>query len=354
MPGLDDILVVACRSASSFVEKVAADFNKRYAREIEYTALETKVFPDGELRPQVKAHVRKREVHLFQCFYNLDDTAKMQDMLHKEIFELVLGIDAIQRAGATNIVLYLPFAPYMGEDKKDAGKVPISAKAFYNLIISAGQGKIGRVTGMDLHASQEVGFVDIPMDNLLCAPVLAANIREVAGSELNKYVIVSPDVGGAKRAEEIAGYLGLEQAIVPKKRDHETGLVTSQKRVIGNVEGKKCAIIDDMARSCDTLTTANNVLINEGGAESVYGAMVTHGVLCPNKEGIPAEEIIRKSGMNLFMTDSIPKSDEYLKRNPLMSIIPIADYFSQALHVNIFGASMSQVIEGYKDKARGK
>jgi ribose-phosphate pyrophosphokinase len=184
--------------------------------------------------------------------------------------ELLVALDALRRGSARRVTAVVPYYGYARQDRKSGPRTPISAKLVANLITTAGA---DRVLTLDLHAGQIQGFFDIPTDNLYAEPVLVRDIREHhAGADL---VIVSPDVGGVFRARQIARRLDADLAIVDKRR--ERAGVSEVMNIIGEVEGRRCILVDDIVDTAGTLCNAAEALI-DSGASSVY-AYVTHGVL---------------------------------------------------------------------------
>jgi ribose-phosphate pyrophosphokinase len=183
--------------------------------------------------------------------------------------ELLVTLDALKRGSARRITAVIPYFGYARQDRKSGPRTPISAKLVANLITAAGA---NRVLTMDLHAAQIQGFFDIPVDNLFAAPLYSRDIQErYAGREL---MIVSPDVGGVVRARAIAARLGVDLAIIDKRRPRAG--VSEVMNVIGEVEGRDCLLVDDIVDSGGTLCNAAEALLKDG-ARSV-GIYVTHGV----------------------------------------------------------------------------
>jgi ribose-phosphate pyrophosphokinase len=206
--------------------------------------------------------------------------------------ELLVALDALKRGSARRVTAVIPYYGYARQDRKSGPRTPISAKLVANLITTAGA---DRVLTMDLHAGQIQGFFDIPTDNLIASPVLVKDIRENhAGKDL---VIVSPDVGGVVRAREIARRLDGDLAIIDKRR--ERAGVSEVMNIIGDVEGRRCILVDDIVDSSGTLCNAAAALI-DSGAEAVF-AYVTHGVLSGGAVARVAASPIEK----LVLTDSI-------------------------------------------------
>ena len=219
------------------------------------------------------------------------------------------------------------------QDRRSKARTPISAKLVANMIAHSG---IERVLTMDLHATQIQGFFDIPVDNLYASPIFSLDIRHQFTDDLNNLMIVSPDVGGVARARELAKRLGAPLSIVDKRRE-KAGEI-AEMTVIGNVEGKKCLIIDDICDTAGTLCKAAEVIMQNGASE--VHAYITHGVLSG-----PAVERISNSVMkSLVITDSIEASAP-VKASKNIRIVPTAPLFAQAI-LNIWnGTSVSSLFD---------
>src|SRR5207302_7696856 len=205
---------------------------------------------------------------------------------------LRVTLDALKRGSARRITAVMPYYCYARQDRKSSPRSPISAKLVANLITTAGA---HRVLTIDLHAGQIQGFFDIPTDNLYAEPVLVKDIQERhAGQDL---VMVSPDVGGVFRTRQIARRLDADLAIVDKRR--ERAGVSEVMNIIGDVEGRRCILIDDIVDSAGTLCNAAEALM-ERGAKSV-SAYVSHGVLSGGAVG----RVTASPLQELVMTDSI-------------------------------------------------
>lgn len=266
-------------------------------------------FPDGENYCKIEEDIRGRDVFLVQptC-----------PPVNDNLLELLIMIDSCKRASAARITTVIPYFGYARQDRKDEGRVPISAKLVANLITRAGA---DRVLTMDLHSPQIQGFFDVPVDNLYAAPVLNEFIESL-GFAPEERVVVSPDVGSIKRALGHAKRLGAGLAIVDKRRD--TPLETRQEHIIGrSVAGMVCIMFDDMVTTGGSITGAAAKL-KEAGARKIYVA-VTHGVLCGQ-----AIERIRQSPISLLgITDTIPLPAE--KMIPQIRVLSVAPLLAEAI-----------------------
>jgi ribose-phosphate pyrophosphokinase len=234
------------------------------------------------------------------------------------LMELLVTMDALRRGSARRITAVLPYFGYARQDRKTSPRSPISAKLVANLITQAGA---DRVLTLDLHAGQIQGFFDIPVDNLVSAPVFARDIKD--HSETNgDLTIVSPDVGGVIRARNLARRLDADLAIIDKRR--ERAGVSEVMNIIGDVEGRRCLMVDDIVDSAGTLCNAAAAL-SEAGASKV-GAYVTHGVL----SGGAVSRVSSSPLGELVTTDSI-KATEAVRVSQNTRQLTIAQLIGEAM-----------------------
>jgi ribose-phosphate pyrophosphokinase len=244
---------------------------------------EIEVFPDGEKVVRVEDDVRGKD-----CFV-IQSTCRPVDV---HLMELLIYLDCLRRASARRVTAVIPYFGYARQDRKDEGRVPITAKLVANLITTAGA---DRVLAIDLHAQQLQGFFDIPVDHLTGELVLNKYFR---GKKISNLVVVSPDVGNIKIAAKYAAHLGGELAIVHKRRI--SGGEVKAQEIIGEVKGRNVLMCDDIIATAATVCDAAR-LVKERGAKKVYvGA--THGVFVDGAleklSHAPIEEVV--------ITDTIP------------------------------------------------
>ena len=248
--------ILPCNSNRPLAEAISAYLN------VPLTQAAVRRFSDMEVFVEILENVRGEDVFVIQSTsYPANDN----------LMELLVAIDALKRSSAQRITAVIPYYGYARQDRKTGSRTPISAKLVANLITTAGA---DRVLTMDLHAGQIQGFFDIPTDNLYSAPVFGRDIEETIDSG-EETIIVSPDVGGVVRARAIARRIDADLAIIDKRR--EQAGVSEVMNIIGDVDGKRCILVDDIVDSAGTLCNAA-VALKEAGASSV-GAYVTHGVL---------------------------------------------------------------------------
>ena len=274
------------------------------------TKAQVKRFADNEVWVTIDENVRGEDVFILQSTsYPAND----------HLMELLVCIDALKRASARRITAVTPYFGYARQDRKTGGRTPISAKLVANLITRAGA---DRVLTMDLHSGQIQGFFDIPTDNLLSAPLLAADIKENY-SKTKELMIVSPDVGGVVRALAVASRLNTELAIVDKRR---SGPGKSEvANIIGDVAGRRCILFDDMIDGGGTLCNAAQALVEAGAAE--VSAYVSHGVL----SGGAIERVQASVLKELVMTDSIAAPDRVGPNTPKIRYVSCDRLLGEAI-----------------------
>ena len=260
-------------------------------------------FADGECSISVHEPVRGADVFIVQS------TCKP---VNDNLMELLVMIDAMRRASAGRITAVIPYFGYARQDRKAKGRDPISAKLVANMIEAAGA---DRVLTMDLHAAQIQGFFDIPVDNLLSNPIFVKYYMSKF-EHPEDMVVVSPDVGSVARSRTFANKMGMNLAIVDKRR--EKANQCEVMNVIGDVKGKKCILFDDMVDTAGSLCNAAKAIVEIGGATEVY-ACATHGVLSG-----PANERIADSCIKeLTFLNTIPPLEGACSKIKYLDVSPI-------------------------------
>lgn len=245
-------------------------------------------FSDGEIQVEIQENVRSKHVVVLQS-----TCAPTNDNL----MELMIMIDALKRASAGSITAVIPYFGYARQDRRPrSARVAISARIVANMLQSVAG--VDRVITMDLHADQIQGFFDIPVDNIYASPVLLEDLQQKNDGDL---LVVSPDIGGVVRARALAKQLGVDLAIIDKRRPKAN--VSEVMNIIGEVDGRRCVIMDDMIDTGGTLCKAAEVL-KQRGAKSVM-AYCTHPVL----SGSAVNRILESALDEVVVTDSIPLSD---------------------------------------------
>ncbi|MDC4233764.1 ribose-phosphate diphosphokinase [Actinomyces sp. B33] len=262
-------------------------------------------FASGEIYVRFNESVRGADVFVLQS--HTGD-------INKWLMEQLIMIDAAKRASAKRITAVAPFYPYSRQDKKHQGREPISARLVADLFKTAGA---DRVMSVDLHASQEQGFFDGPVDHLFAMPVLVDYVRTRV--DLANTVMVSPDAGRIRVAEKWSSKLGgCPLAFVHKTRDTTRPNVAVANRVVGDVAGKQCILVDDMIDTAGTITEAVKVLTDAGASKVIIAA--THGILSD-----PAARRLSESGADeVVITDTLPiPVDKRFDRLTILSIAPL-------------------------------
>ena len=270
-------------------------------------------FPDGEKIIRVEDDVRGRD-----CFVVQSTCKPVDDYL----VELLIFLDCLKRASARRITAVVPYFGYARQDRKDEGRVPITAKLVANLITVAGA---NRVMAIDLHAQQLQGFFDIPVDHLTGELVLHKYFKD---KKIDKLTVVSPDVGNIKTASKYASHLGGDLAIVHKRR--VSGSEVDARELIGNVEGRNILMCDDIIATAGTVASAAK-LVKERGAEKIYvGA--THGVFA----GEAMERLNVDYIDEIVVTDTIPAREETkkVKNVKVLSVAPMLGEAIKRIHRN--------------------
>ena len=265
--------------------------------------LQITTFADGEFAVSYEESIRGRDVFLVQSTFPNSDN----------LMELLLMIDAAKRASARNIVAVIPYFGWARQDRKDKPRVCIGAKLVADLLSVAG---INRLITMDLHADQEQGFFNVPVDHLYASTIM---LPYVTSLNLKNLCIATPDVGGSKRASVYAKYFDCPLVLCNKTR--KCANIVSEMQVIGDVKGMDVILVDDIVDTAGTITMAAN-LMKEKGANSVR-AIASHCVMSG-----PASERIQDSAIEeMVFTDSIPYSNRCAKVKQLT----IADMFAETI-----------------------
>lgn len=259
--------------------------------------IEISRFPDGEISVRLAESVRGRDVFVLQ-------TIAIDPNLY--LMELLIIIDALKRSSARSIVAVLPYFGYCRQDRKDAPRVPITAKLVANLIVEAGA---TRVLSVDLHAGQLQGFFDIPFDHIHGSLPLLERFKEL---DTRDCIVVAPDVGSVKIARNFAQHLNIDFAIISKHRVSSTNV--DEVTLIGDVKGKDVLLADDMCSTGGTLVSAAKAC-QEKGARRIFAA-VTHGLCVAS-----AVDKIEQSPIEaVLMTNTIPYTDRLRGSSKLITV----------------------------------
>jgi ribose-phosphate pyrophosphokinase len=283
-------------------------------------------FANGEIFVRYQESVRGSDAFVVQS---------MTQPINEWVMETLIMVDALKRGSAKRITVVLPFYPYARQDKKHRGREPISARLVADLFKTAGA---NRILTVDLHTSQIQGFFDGPVDHLFALPLLAAHISKTyAGRDL---AVVAPDSGRVRVAERWTDELGgCPLAFIHKTRDPLVPNQVVANRVVGEVEGRVCIVVDDMIDTGGTITKAADALFDAGAAEVVVAA--THGVLSD-----PATERLKNSRITeIVLTNTLPiPAEKQLDKLTVLSIAPlvgraIREVFSDGSVTSMFGGT---------------
>lgn len=308
--------LVAGNSNRPLAEAIAAYLNTPLTR------AQVRRFADMEVFVEILENVRGEDVFVLQS---------TSFPANDNLMELLILTDALRRSSARRITAVIPYFGYARQDRRSAGRTPISAKLVANLITEAGA---DRVLTVDLHAGQIQGFFDIPTDNLFAAPVMVRDMRD--RFDLGQVTIVSPDVGGVVRARSIAKRIDVPLAIVDKRRERPGE--SEVMNIIGEVDGRTCVLVDDIVDSGGTLCNAADALVAQG-ARSVH-AYITHGVL----SGGAVARVSASNLSELVITDSI-QATEAVRVATNMRVLSIAPLMGEAIGRTAQESSVSSLFD---------
>ncbi|MCS5422797.1 MULTISPECIES: ribose-phosphate diphosphokinase [Psychrilyobacter] len=279
-------------------------------------------FADGEVLTKINETVRGCQVFVIQ---------PTTEPVNESIMELLIFIDALKRASAKEITVVMPYYGYARQDRKASPREPITSKLVANLLTTAGA---TRIMTMDLHANQIQGFFDIPVDHFKALPLLARNFIE-HGLKGDDVVVVSPDIGGVKRARELAKWLDCKIAIIDKRRPKPN--MSEIMNIIGEVEGKTAIFIDDMIDTAGTITNGAQAIMDMGAVASY--ACCTHAVFSG-----PAMERLEASPLKkIIITDTIEIPEE--KKISKIKILSVDKLFAEGIRRVIEYKSISELFE---------
>jgi len=311
------LLIFSGSRNNDLAQKVA----KKLGIKLSNTGIEH--FANGEIKCHLEESVRGGDVFVFQS--HVGNVAEA-------IMEQAIIIDAAKRASARHITAVCPFLGYARQDRKSAGREPITAKLVIDIFAVAGADRIACV---DLHAGQIQGFFNGPFDHLISLPATANHMKNKFKGE--EVVVVSPDAGRVKLTERYAGRLGADMAIVHKRRSKKNQAEAID--VIGDIKGKHCVIVDDMIDTAGTLCSAAE-LLKKHGAKAV-SAVATHGIFSK-----PAVDRIAKSPIEyLVVTDTLPLPDA-AKKLGYIEVVSIVDLLADALRAIYEQTSVSVLFDG--------
>ncbi|MBU6213553.1 MAG: ribose-phosphate diphosphokinase [Actinomycetales bacterium] len=319
IPNRKKMALVAGRSHPALAAAVAKELG------VDLLPTEAYDFANGEIFVRFDESVRGCDVFVLQSH-----TAP----LNKWIMEQLIMLDALKRASAKRITIVVPFYGYARQDKKHAGREPISARLIADLFKAAGA---DRLMTVDLHTSQIQGFFDGPVDHLFALPILADHVAK--NLDVSQVTVVSPDAGRVRVAERWTDILASPLAILHKRRDPRVPNEAKVLEVVGEVEGRICVIVDDMIDTGGTIAKAAEALFANGAAEVIVTA--THGVLSD-----PAATRLQDSGIReVVVTDTLPIGPDH--QFPKLTVLPIAPLIARAIQEVFSDGSVTSLFNGH-------
>ncbi len=313
------LMLFSGRAHPELAEQVAKQLDVTITPQSAYS------FANGEIFVRFEESVRGSDAFVLQSH-----SAPIND----QIMEQLIMVDALKRASAKRITVVMPFWGYSRQDKKHRGREPISARLIADMFKVAGA---DRIMTVDLHTAQIQGFFDGPVDHLFALPVLAEHvIRTYADEDIT---VVSPDSGRVRLAERWAETLGgTPVAFIHKTRDPDRPNEARANRVVGEIYGRLCVVIDDMIDTGGTVAKAVQALLAQGAKDVVVAA--THGVL----SGPAGERLAACGAREVIFTDTLPIPDE--KHFPTMTVLPIAPLLAEAIHQVFHDGSVTSLFDG--------
>lgn len=281
--------------------------------------------PNQEIVFSISETVRDQDVYIVAQIGS--------DKVNDRVFELLIMINAAKAASARKITVVIPNFPYARQDKKDKARAPITAKLMADMLTTAG---CDHIVTMDLHAAQIQGFFDVPLDNLYAEPSIVKYIKDHL--DIKDCILVSPDAGGTKRVASLAGNLNLTFALIHKERVKANEV--SKMVLVGDVTGKTCIIVDDMADTCGTLVKASDILLDNGANKVI--AIVTHGILSGD-----AIKNINGSKLDKVVCTNTVQFGNKLEQCPKLEIIDISNVLAESIRRLHNGESVSHLFRNH-------
>ena len=311
----NNLKIFSGRSNTALAEKIANSL------ELNLGNISIRTFSDGELWVKYEENIRGHDVFIVQSTNGPSEN----------IIELALMVDAAVRASADTVTAVMPYFGYGRQDRKDQPRVPISSRVMIDILTAMG---VNRIITMDLHSTQIQGFAKIPLDNLYSRTVLFSAIKN-EGFAPNKSVVLAPDIGSAKMSQGYAKNLGMNFALIDKRRFAPNQ--TEISHLIGELKDMDVLIIDDMIDTAGTIINASNEAMNKG-AKSVT-VVATHGVFSGESVNRLKNSIIKK----IIITDTINIPEE--KHINKMQVVSVGNVFSEAVNRIHNGKSVSALFE---------
>jgi ribose-phosphate pyrophosphokinase len=312
------LMLLGGRAYPQLLEEVA------YCMGIEPTPARLYDFANGEIMVRFLESVRGCDAFVLQSH-----TAP----INQWIMEHLIMVDALKRASAKRITVVMPFFGYARQDKKSAGREPISARLVADLFATAGA---DRLMAVDLHTAQIQGFFDGPVDHLFALPILADYLA--AKLDVDNATVVAPDAGRVRTCERWTDRLGTPLAIIHKRRDPDVANQVKVFEVVGQVRGRTCILVDDMIDTGGTITKAAGALFEQGAEKVIVAA--THGVLSG-----PAVDNLKNSQISeVVITNTLPISQE--KQFDKLTVLSIAPLLARAINEVFSDGSVTSLFDG--------
>jgi ribose-phosphate pyrophosphokinase len=317
--GRKTLVLLSGRAHPELADEIASQLG------VTVTPITARDFPNGETFIKPNESVRGSDAFVVQSYTT---------PINHWIMETLILLDALKRASAKRITVVTPFYPYSRQDKKHRGREPISARLMADLFKTAGA---DRIMAIDLHTAQIQGFFDGPVDHLFALPLLANHVR--AHYEVGELTVVSPDTGRVRVAEQWADRLGGRPiAFVHKTRSPDVANEIVANRVVGDVAGRTCLLIDDMIATGSTIVRATELLFEAGAAEVIVAA--THGELTP-----PATDRLKNSRVTeVIVTNTLPIRPE--QDFDKLTVISVAPMIAQAIKEVFEDGSVTSLFDG--------
>ncbi len=313
------LMLFAGRAHHELADEVAKHLNVTITPQSAYD------FANGEIFVRFEESVRGSDAFVIQSHCA---------PINKWVMEQLIMVDALKRASAKRITVIMPFYPYARQDKKHKGREPISARLIADLFKTAGA---DRIMTVDLHTAQIMGFFDGPVDHLLAQTLLADHVSATYSGE--PITVVSPDAGRTKLAEKWADQLGgTPIAFIHKTRDPLKPNEVVANRVVGEIKGRLCVVIDDMVDTGGTIAKAVGQLLTAGASDVVIAA--THGVLSGNAP----QRLAECGAREVIFTNTLPIEDE--KRFPGLTVLSIAPLLARAIQEVFEDGSVTSLFNG--------
>jgi ribose-phosphate pyrophosphokinase len=317
--GEKTLMLFSGRAHPELAEEIATALN------IGVSPTDLRDFADGEIYARFQESVRGCDAFVVES---------MTTPVNEWIMETLVMCDALKRGSAKRITVVVPYYPYARQDKKSRGREPISARLIADLYKTAGA---DRILTVDLHTSQIQGFFDGPVDHLFALPLLAGHIA--ANYDLGNITVVAPDSGRVRVAERWTDRLGgTPLAFIHKTRDLNVANSVVANRVVGEVAGRTCILVDDMIDTAGTITKAAEALFNDGAAAVVVAA--THGIL----SGAAIDRLKNSRISEIVLTNTLPIDSE--KQFDKLTVLSIAPLVARAINEVFADGSVTSLFDG--------